>query len=165
MLTLEKPYIKYKQLTAADVKGAIEVINASSLDLTKEVIGSVPTQKQLEEWAQKDSDMFLVGAFDDINQNKLVGVGILYEKEMPVVHLMGAFVLPEYRGMGIQKELIQQRKQRAFKVGAHILVTGVHPDRKASIKNLEETGFTTNGALVKSREGNIRLQYLLNLQK
>jgi GNAT superfamily N-acetyltransferase len=62
-------------------------------------------------------------------------------KEPDVVYLRRCGVLPDYRGRGLQRQLITARVRWARRVGAREVVTDTHPNNVPSAKTLVRAGF------------------------
>ena len=75
--------------------------------------------------------------FGAFHEEKLVGMGALLDRGL----ISAAGVLPEYRGRGIQKKLIDARIACAAKMNLKAVVAGVHPNNAASISSLKDRGF------------------------
>lgn len=68
--------------------------------------------------------------------------GADFLKEKNTVYLCRAGVLPEYRGMGLQKELIKRRLKWAKEVcEVDVVVTYTDVDNVHSVNNLIKSGF------------------------
>src|SRR5579871_385391 len=58
-----------------------------------------------------------------------------------VGYLKRAYVLPQYRGQGMQASFVRLREERARSLGWHLLVTECAGDNLASAKNLLRAGY------------------------
>ncbi len=63
------------------------------------------------------------------------------EELLRVVHMDTAAVHPKYRGMGLQRILMQKAQDYAGTTGKRILLTTVHPDNKYSLNNILRLGY------------------------
>lgn len=94
-------------------------------------------------------DSFVIGVFE---ADKLIGVtGVhRYKEGLKVAHkgiLWGVYLLPEYRGKGIAKTLLQKVLEQAQKLpGLELLHLGVNPASTAVVKLYESVGFSKWGS-------------------
>ena len=51
-------------------------------------------------------------------------------------------VHPDYRGLGLQKRLMQTAETELSKAGQHILMCMVHPENRYSLNNVLSQGYT-----------------------
>lgn len=58
-----------------------------------------------------------------------------------VTHMESAAVLPKFRGMGIQKKLLQAAENIEQKAGTRYLMGTVHPDNCYSVNNFLKSGY------------------------
>lgn len=79
------------------------------------------------------------------------------EQLMDVVNMDTAAVHPDYRGMGLQKKLMQMAEQELLGMGRKILLCTVHPDNHHSLQNVLDQGYTIQAK--RSKYGSVR--YLL----
>lgn len=81
---------------------------------------------------------------EDTATGLLAGFGGMYLKHQDDAltgYLCLAGVLPEYRGQGLQRRLIQARLRKARHLGLYRVVTDTIPDNPASINSLVSCGF------------------------
>lgn len=69
------------------------------------------------------------------------GMHFNHQGDPLTAYLCLAGVLPEYRGQGIQRRLIQARLRKARVLGLRRVVTDTIPDNPASINSLVSCGF------------------------
>ena len=58
-----------------------------------------------------------------------------------VGYLKRAYVIPQYRGGGLQAQFIRSRERKAAELGWYMLLTEVSDDNLPSIRNFERSGF------------------------
>lgn len=58
-----------------------------------------------------------------------------------VVHMDTAAVHPDYRGMGLQKKMMDLAERELSEKGNKILLTTVHPDNHYSLRNMLSLGY------------------------
>lgn len=63
------------------------------------------------------------------------------ENLLKTVSMDTSFVMPEYRGFGLQKFFFSLREEVAREIGAEIALTKIHPDNKYSMNNAIKSGF------------------------
>lgn len=63
------------------------------------------------------------------------------EFQKKCVSMDTSFVMPEYRGFGLQKFFFAIREHEARKLGAEIALTKIHPDNEHSLANAYKSGF------------------------
>ncbi len=63
------------------------------------------------------------------------------EYQKKAVSMDTSFVMPEYRGFGLQKFFFAIREAEAMKLGAEVALTKIHPDNVHSLNNAYKSGF------------------------
>ena len=96
----------------------------------------------------------LVGIFTILipglgEENYGYDLGFNREDLLRVIHMDTAAVHPDYRGMGLQKQLMQAAETYAAEIGGRILLTTVHPDNCYSLNNILQQGYTVEKQLPK----------------
>lgn len=74
-----------------------------------------------------------------------------------VVNMDSAAVHPDYRGLGLQRKLIETAEEQLQQEGSRILLCTVHPDNRFSLQNVLHQGYTIQKKL--DKYGSVR--YLL----
>lgn len=97
-------------------------------------------------WVAVDGDR-IVAAFDVLypklaSFNYGYTIGLSNEELLQVVNMDTAVVHPNYRGLGLQKRLMQCAENELFKTGRHILMCTVHPQNQFSLHNVLSQGYT-----------------------
>ncbi len=64
------------------------------------------------------------------------------EALLRVVHMDTAAVHPDYRGLGLQRRLMEEAERYAATLGNRILLTTVHPENRYSLENILSLGYT-----------------------
>ncbi len=116
---------------------------------------------QLQLWVAMDGST-MAGAFSVLfpgleAENYGHDLELPREELMHVVNMDTAAVHPDYRGMGLQKKLMQMAEQELLQTGRKILLCTVHPDNHHSLKNVLDQGYTIQAK--RSKYGSVR--YLL----
>ena len=116
---------------------------------------------QLQMWVAMDGDT-MAAAFSVIfpgleANNYGYDLKLSQEQLMNVVNMDTAAVHPDYRGMGLQKKLMQMAEQELQRTGRKILLCTIHPDNHHSLQNVLDQGYTIQAK--RSKYGSIR--YLL----
>lgn len=76
-------------------------------------------------------------------------LGFSEEELMRVVHLDTAAVHPDYRGLGLQRALIQNAQRELSGSGEKILLCTVHPENRYSLENVQKQGYIIQKKLEK----------------
>lgn len=130
------------------------------LDPPEETMRKI-SASQLQLWVAMDGST-MAGAFSVLFPG-LEGENYGYDLELPreelmhVVNMDTAAVHPDYRGMGLQKKLMQMAEQELLQTGRKILLCTVHPDNHHSLQNVLDQGYTIQAK--RSKYGSVR--YLL----
>jgi Acetyltransferase (GNAT) family. len=90
-----------------------------------------------------------VGYIDEFN-GKLLGYSLLYVNEYHVAFIEKCFVLPEFRGGGLQKEMILKNISCACFHHVLTIFSMCSPINFASLSNFEKTEFKRIGDVVVS---------------
>ncbi len=96
----------------------------------------------------------LAGAFDILLPGLDAynyGYDLELEKDalLQVINMDTVAVHPDYRGMGLQRRLMEAAEGEIQKRGAHILLCTVHPDNQFSLNNFLKQGYTIQKRLPK----------------
>lgn len=96
-------------------------------------------------WVAADGER-LAGIFDILtpglaSYNYGYDLNFSREELLRVVHMDTAAVHPDYRGLGLQRILMQEAEKYAAGMGARILLTTVHPDNRFSLNNILQQGY------------------------
>lgn len=102
-------------------------------------------------WVAEDGDR-LAGAFDLLlpgTDGNNYGYDLGFDEEMllRVVQMDTAAVHPDYRGLGLQKRLMEEA-QKAIPSGSILLCT-IHPENRFSLNNVLKQGYTIEKKLPK----------------
>lgn len=83
----------------------------------------------------QDERNFVVGAFTD--EGRLAGIATLRREEREKLrhkaHVFGMFVLPQYRGQGAGRALLERLIERAREIGVRQVDLGVTADNEAAV--------------------------------
>lgn len=97
--------------------------------------------KALEEASGETAGIFLVTFPGNSEENLGRDIG-LAEEELPfVAHMDSAAVLPGYRGVGLQKRLMEHAETEMKAQGYRYLMCTVHPENKYSRQNVTSQGY------------------------
>lgn len=99
----------------------------------------------LELWVAMDGDK-MAGALDILcpgteEFNYGYDLNYTHEELLRVVNMDTAAVRAEYRGMGLQRKLIQAAEEALAERGNRILLCTVHPDNQFSLRNVLKQGY------------------------
>lgn len=113
----------------------------------------------MELWVAMDGDR-MAGAFDLIHPGLKpynYGYDLEFEKEelLRVVQMDTAAVHPDYRGLGLQKRLMETAEAEVRKESGRILLCTIHPDNVYSLNNVKKQGYSIEKKLPKY--GSVRL--------
>lgn len=104
-------------------------------------------------WVAMDGDR-IAGAFDILTPgfdpcNYGYDLGFEESALLRVVNMDTIAVSPAYRGMGMQKRLMQESEQEIAQRGPRILLCTVHPDNRFSLNNILAQGYSIAAKLQK----------------
>lgn len=107
----------------------------------------------MELWVAMDGER-LAGAFDLIHpglESYNYGYDLGFEKEelQRVVQMDTAAVHPDYRGLGLQKKLMETAEAEIRKGSGKILLCTIHPDNRYSLNNVLKQGYSIEKKLPK----------------
>ena len=116
---------------------------------------------KMELWVAMDGDR-MAAAFDILRPgldayNYGYDLNFTQEQLLRVINMDSAAVLPEYRGLGLQRKLIAMGEEQLRREGEHILLCTVHPDNRFSLDNVLKQGYQIQRKL--DKYGSVR--YLL----
>lgn len=78
------------------------------------------------------------------------------ESQLQQVALMDSVaIVPDFRGYGLQKKLVEEAERRIDREKYHYLMCTIHPDNHYSLANMEKSGYTVRKT-VECYGGNIR---------
>lgn len=130
------------------------------LDSPEETKEKISTS-QLQMWVAMDGDTMAAALsviFPGLEaENYGYDLELPQEQLMDVVNMDTAAVHPDYRGMGLQKKLMQMAEQELLGMRRKILLCTVHPDNHHSLQNVLDQGYTIQAK--RSKYGSVR--YLL----
>ncbi len=100
----------------------------------------------MEMWLAKDGDR-IAGVFDLLipglcSYNYGYELGFSKENLLKVVNMDSAAVHPDYRGLGIQRKLLQAAENWLDREKGRILLCTIHPDNRYSLNNALKEGYT-----------------------
>lgn len=116
---------------------------------------------KMELWVAMDGER-MAAAFDILrpgldDYNYGYDLDFTQEQLLQVINMDSAAVLPEYRGLGLQRKLVAMAEEQLHREGAYILLCTVHPDNRFSLNNVLKQGYQIQKKLEKY--GSVR--YLL----
>lgn len=108
---------------------------------------------RIELWMAMDGDKIaaifniLYPGLDDCNYG--YDLGFSAEQLQRVINLDNAAAHPDYRGQGLQKQLMELAEKELRQRGQYILLCTIHPENKFSLNNALARGFTVQKKLEK----------------
>lgn len=107
----------------------------------------------MELWVAMDGSR-LAGSFDIMipgldEYNYGYDLGFSQEELLRVIHMDTAAVHPDYRGLGLQRKLMQAAEVEIRSRGEHILLCTVHPENEFSLNNIMKQGYAIQNELSK----------------
>lgn len=104
-------------------------------------------------WVAMDGDR-LAGAFDILRPglgefNYGYDLGFSEGELLRVINMDTAAVHPDYRGLGLQRKLMQTAEAEIQKEGERILLCTIHPENRFSLSNALKQGYTVQKELPK----------------
>lgn len=107
----------------------------------------------MELWVAMDAER-MAAAFDILIPglelfNYGYDLGLEEEELLRVINMDTAAVHPDYRGMGLQKQLMQEAEKEIRKRGRRILMCTVHPQNCFSLNNVLKQGYRIEKKLPK----------------
>lgn len=116
---------------------------------------------KMELWVAMDGER-MAAAFDILRPgldeyNYGYDLNLTKEQLLRVINMDSAAVLPEYRGLGLQRKLIAMGEEQLRREGKRILLCTVHPDNRFSLDNVLKQGYQIQKKL--DKYGSVR--YLL----
>lgn len=156
--------------TASDTEQFIQLLDTvrESMDHkewfyldTHEFVREAMETGKMELWVAMDGDR-MVAAFDILRPgldvyNYGYDLNFTQEQLLRVINMDSAAVLPEFRGLGLQRKLITMGEEQLRREGEHILLCTVHPDNRFSLDNVLKQGYQIQRKL--DKYGSVR--YLL----
>lgn len=135
-----------------EVRGAMTNKEWFYLDDPEEV-RQMMADGTMELWVAMDGDR-LAGSFDILipglqEFNYGYDLGFTEEELLQVINMDTAAVHPDYRGLGLQRRLIETAEAEIAKRGPRILMCTVHPENRFSLNNMLKLGYTVQKELPK----------------
>lgn len=90
---------------------------------------------------RKDMAGCLIVRYPDSNDNLGWDIGLSDNELSEVVHMESAVVASEYRGMGLQRKMLEYAQSLIDSKNFHYLMATVSPDNPASYHTLERCGY------------------------
>ncbi|MBO4937424.1 MAG: GNAT family N-acetyltransferase [Oscillospiraceae bacterium] len=133
-----------------EVKDAMENQEWFFLD-PPDTVREMMADGSMQLWVAEDGER-LVGGFDLLLpglEDYSYGYDLNFDEEqlLRVVQMDTAAVHPDYRGLGLQKRLMEQAQQQ-IPAGSILLCT-IHPDNRFSLNNVLKQGYTIEKKLEK----------------
>lgn len=135
-----------------DVRESMEHKDWFYLD-SPENVRSMMENGTMQMWVAMDG-VQLVAALDILfpgleDYNYGYDIGLTEDQLQKVIHMDSAAVHPAYRGLGLQRKLIQEAEASISGSGERILLCTVHPENRFSLSNVLKQGYTIQKELKK----------------
>lgn len=128
----------------SDVRETMEHKEWFCLD-PPETVRKMMADGTMELWVAMDGDR-LIAAFDLLHPgfeeyNYGYALGFDEEKLRKVINMDSAAVHPDYRGLGLQRRLLETAEQELRGRGERYLLCTIHPDNYFSLNNALKQGY------------------------
>lgn len=111
-----------------------------------EVVREMMVSGDMQLWLAMDADR-IAAAFDILypgmaSYNYGYDLDFSEEELRRVVHMDTSAVHPDYRGLGLQRKMVQTAEEELSGSGRKILLCTVHPENQYSLNNMLNRGYT-----------------------
>ena len=146
--------LTFRKGTIEDAGTFIQFLDAVKADMEQsdwlyldppELVSSMMDNGIMELWLAMDQDR--VAAVFSVLHPGLEPYNYGYDLELPesdllrVVHMDTSAVHKDYRGLGLQRGMVQTAEKELAAEGGKILLCTVHPDNLYSLKNMRQQGY------------------------
>ena len=140
--------------TPADVEALIRFLDAVRADMLRkdwfyldppDLVREMLSGGVMELWLAMDGDR-MAASFDILypglaSCNYGYDLGLSREELLRVIHMDTAAVHRDYRGLGLQRRLLERIEQELAGQGRRILLCTVHPENSYSLNNMLKQGY------------------------
>lgn len=154
--------IEIRKGTNRDTEGFIQLLQETKAGMVNqdwffldapEDVRAMMENGVMELWVAMDGHR-IAGAFDLIHpglEEYNYGYDLDFDEErlLRVVQMDTAAVHPDYRGLGLQKKLMETAEAEIRKMSGRILLCTIHPDNVFSLNNVLKQGYSVEKKLPK----------------
>ena len=154
--------LKFRKGTLEDVERFTAFLEEVKAEMTQQewfyldppdTVREMMADGTMELWVAMD-DNRMAAAFDILHPglasfNYGYDLGLTEEELMQVVHMDTSAVQKDYRGMGLQRKMVQTAEMALNGQGRKILLCTVHPDNCYSLNNMLKQGYTIQKRVAK----------------
>ena len=146
--------LRFRKGTIEDAGTFVQFLDAVKADMEQsdwlyldppELVSSMMENGIMELWLAMDKDR--VAAVFSVLHPGLESYNYGYDLQLPesdllrVVHMDTSAVHKDYRGLGLQRKMVQTAEQELADLGDKILLCTVHPDNRFSLENMIQQGY------------------------
>ena len=154
--------LQFRKGTAADTEKWIRFLEAVQAEMSQKdwfYLDPPETMRQMMEegivelWLAMDGERIAASfhilhpGLTSFNYGYDLGLGT--EELLQVVHMDTAAVHRDYRGMGLQRKMVQTAEQQLSGQGSRILLCTVHPENCYSLNNMLAQGYAVRKRIKK----------------
>ena len=146
--------LTFRKGTVADAEAYIRFLSEVKKDMDEqswfyldppELVQSMLVDGIMELWIAMDGER-IAAAFDILHPglepyNYGYDLDLVPEELLRVIHMDTAAVHKDYRGMGLQREMVRTVEGLLSGQGKKILLCTVHPENKYSLNNMIQQGY------------------------
>lgn len=154
--------LKFRKGTLEDVERFTAFLEEVKAEMTQQewfyldppdTVREMLADGTMELWVAMD-DNRMAAAFDILHPglasfNNGYDLGLTEEELTHVVHMDTSAVQKNYRGMGLQRKMVQTAETALTGQGRKILLCTVHPDNCYSLNNMLKQGYTIQKRVAK----------------
>ena len=146
--------LTFRKGTIEDADIFVQFLDAVKADMEQsdwlyldppELVSSMMENGIMELWLAMDKDR--VAAVFSVLHPGMESYNYGYDLELPepellrVVHMDTSAVHKDYRGLGLQRKMVQTAERELSQQGSKILLCTVHPDNLFSLNNMIQQGY------------------------
>ena len=146
--------LQFRKGTLSDTEKFIQFLDAVKADMPRkewfyldppDTVRRMMADGIMELWLVMDGNQ-IAAAFDILHPgtdsyNYGYDLSLSQEELLQVVHMDTAAVHPDYRGLGLQRKMVELAEQSLRGNGRRILLSTVHPENQYSLNNMLKQGY------------------------